>query len=87
MVGIGPGRTAVNEVKARREETDDSLPAAVTAGSAAIAARLRQAILDGKYVDGERLPAERNLAQHFEASRSTVREALRATVRTRSRSP
>ncbi len=67
----------MNEVRARREKTDSSLPAAVTAGSAAIAARLRQAILDGKYADGERLPAERNLAQHFEASRSTVREALR----------
>ncbi len=67
----------MNEVRARREKTDRSLPAAVTAGSAAIAARLRRAILDGKYADGERLPAERNLAQHFEASRSTVREALR----------
>ena len=67
----------MNEVKPRREEADDSLPAAVTVGSAAIAARLRQAILDGRYADGERLPAERDLAQHFEASRSTVREALR----------
>ena len=77
MVKFGPEGTSVNEVRARREKTDSSLPAAVTAGSAAIAARLRRAILDGKYADGERLPAERNLAQHFEASRSTVREALR----------
>jgi DNA-binding FadR family transcriptional regulator len=77
MVEIGSERTPVNEIEARREETDDSLPAAVTAGSSAIAARLRQAILDGKYADGERLPAERKLAQHFKASRSTVREALR----------
>ncbi len=77
MVGIGPERIEVSEAKTRREETDDSLPAAVTVGSAAIAARLRQAILDGKYADGERLPAERDLARHFDASRSTVREALR----------
>ena len=77
MVGIGPERKEVSEAKTRREETDDSLPAPVTAGSAAIAARLRQAILDGNYADGERLPAERDLAQHFEASRGTVREALR----------
>lgn len=56
---------------------DRVLPAPVTVGSAAIAARLRQAILDGKYADGERLPAERELAGHFAASRSTVREALR----------
>jgi DNA-binding FadR family transcriptional regulator len=59
-------------------DADDAiLPAAVTVGSAAIAARLRQAILDGRYADGERLPAERELATHFDASRSTVREALR----------
>jgi DNA-binding FadR family transcriptional regulator len=67
----------VNEAKTRPQETGDSLPAPVTVGSAAIAARLRQAILDGTYADGERLPAERDLAQHFEAARSTVREALR----------
>ncbi|MGF1608542.1 MAG: FadR/GntR family transcriptional regulator [Kiloniellales bacterium] len=53
------------------------LPATVSGGSAAIAARLRQAILDGNYAYGERLPAERDLAEHFGASRSTVREALR----------
>lgn len=53
------------------------LPASVSGGSAAIAARLRQAILDGSYACGERLPAERELAEHFSASRSTVREALR----------
>ncbi len=67
----------MNEAVGRQEVSDTSLPAAVTVGSAAIAARLRQAILDGKYADGERLPAERDLAQHFDASRSTVREALR----------
>ena len=43
----------MSEAKTRRAETDDSLPAAVTFGSAAIAARLRQAILDGKYADGD----------------------------------
>ncbi len=67
----------MSETKTRQQESDPSLPAPVTAGSVAIAARLRQAILDGTYTDGERLPAERDLAQHFEASRSTVREALR----------
>ncbi len=67
----------MNEVKTESEAPEEVLPAAVTVGSAAIAARLRQAILDGKYADGERLPAERDLAIHFEASRSTVREALR----------
>ncbi len=48
------------------------------AGTAvAIAARLREAIADGIYVDGERLPAERTLADAFSCSRTTVREALR----------
>ena len=63
--------------KTQSKAQKEALPAAVTVGSAAIATRLRQAILDGRYADGERLPAERDLARHFEASRSTVREALR----------
>ena len=53
------------------------LPASVAAGSAAIAARLQRAIMEGAYPYGTRLPAERELASHFGASRSTVREALR----------
>ena len=53
------------------------LPSKSPSGSAAIAARLQQAILDGTYKYGERLPAERELAIHFGASRSTVREALK----------
>jgi DNA-binding FadR family transcriptional regulator len=54
-----------------------SLPAIVGEGAAAISTRLRQAILDGTYAYGARLPAERELARHFSTSRSTVREALR----------
>jgi DNA-binding FadR family transcriptional regulator len=57
-------------------ETAQSAPAA-TSGSAAIAAQLRRAILGGAYDYRERLPSERELADHFTAARSTVREALR----------
>lgn len=53
------------------------LPSAAGAGAAAISTRLREAILGGRYVEGERLPAERELSEHFGSSRSTVREALR----------
>ena len=77
MVRIG----AIQAAQAMSEETGEAikerLPAAVASGSAAIAARLRQAILDGNYSYGERLPAERDLANHFGTSRNTVREALR----------
>ena len=59
------------------EQDRPGLPGTVTGGSAAIAVRLEQAILDGTYTFGARLPAERHLAGHFGASRSTVREALR----------
>jgi DNA-binding FadR family transcriptional regulator len=52
-------------------------PLAPAGGSAHIAAQLRRAILQGEYSYGERLQAERQLADHFNASRSTVREALR----------
>jgi len=46
-------------------------------GAAAIAAHLRRAIVDGQYVLGDRLPAERHLARALTSSRATVREALR----------
>ena len=58
-------------------ENKDSAPSAASSGSAAIATNLRRAILDGAYGYRERLPSERELAEHFGASRSTVREALR----------
>jgi len=45
-------------------------------GSAWIAGQLRQAIQDGVYAHGEKLPAERQLAEAFGTSRTTVRMAL-----------
>lgn len=41
-----------------------------------IAAYLRGAIVDGAYLYGDRLPAERRLAASLGASRATIREAL-----------
>ena len=41
-----------------------------------ITAHLREAILSGFYVNGDRLPAERELAQQFDTARSTVRKVL-----------
>jgi len=63
--------------RAAAEARSAELPASVGEGAAAIAARLRQAILEGTYTYGARLPAERDMAQHFSTSRSTIREALR----------
>lgn len=51
-------------------------------GAAEIATHLRQAILQGVYAHGERLPAERQLAAHFGASRGTARQALRELEKT-----
>jgi DNA-binding FadR family transcriptional regulator len=56
---------------------DAKLPRTTARGAAAIAAELHEAILKGAHAHGQRLPAERHLAEHFGASRSTVREALR----------
>lgn len=58
------------------DRRDVPLPGAGS-GAASIASLLRRAIMDGTYGYRERLPAERELAQHFGASRSTVREALK----------
>ncbi|HSY88428.1 MAG TPA: FadR/GntR family transcriptional regulator [Verrucomicrobiae bacterium] len=45
-------------------------------GSAWITAQLRQAIIEGGYAHGEKLPAERQLASAYGASRTTIRTAL-----------
>lgn len=45
-------------------------------GSSWITAQLRQAIQTGQYAHGDKLPAERQLAEAFGTSRTTVRAAL-----------
>ena len=73
MVAIGADRRH-NETS---PEDGAELPSASGLGATGIAARLREAILEGRYAFGERLPAERDLTTHFGASRGTIREALR----------
>ena len=41
-----------------------------------ITARLREAIRSGVYVNGDQLPAERELAERFDTARSTIRKVL-----------
>ncbi|MBN34572.1 MAG: hypothetical protein CMM46_07300 [Rhodospirillaceae bacterium] len=62
---------------ADQSDTLRNLPLPNSKSAAAIATQLRQAIMDGVYVDGERLPAERQLAVALSSSRTTVRVALR----------
>jgi len=45
-------------------------------GSTWVTTQLRRAILEGRYVHGEKLPAERQFAAAFGASRATIRTAL-----------
>jgi len=45
-------------------------------GSTWVTSQLRRAILEGRYVHGEKLPAERQFAVAFGASRATIRTAL-----------
>ena len=45
-------------------------------GSTWVTTQLRRAILEGHYVHGEKLPAERQFAAAFGASRATIRTAL-----------
>ncbi|MES1151271.1 MAG: GntR family transcriptional regulator, partial [Dongia sp.] len=53
-----------------------TVPVDSARGSAWIADQLRQAIVEGTYKFGQKLPAERQLAEAFNASRTTVRLAL-----------
>ncbi len=50
---------------------------ATTDLSAQIAKAIRDAIISGQLIVDERLPSEAELAEHFEVSRTTVREALK----------
>ncbi|MDP4156061.1 MAG: winged helix-turn-helix domain-containing protein, partial [Bacillota bacterium] len=43
-----------------------------------ITEKIKRNMLDGKYELGMRLPSERALAEEFQTSRATIREALRA---------
>jgi GntR family transcriptional regulator, transcriptional repressor for pyruvate dehydrogenase complex len=45
-----------------------------------VESQLREAILDGRFAQGNKLPPETELAQQFGVSRPTVREALGALV-------
>ena len=45
-------------------------------GSMWVTTQLRRAILEGRYAHGEKLPAERQFAAAFGASRATIRTAL-----------
>ena len=42
-----------------------------------VAEQLRDAILDGRFAAGRKLPPERELAQEFGVNRTSVREALK----------
>jgi GntR family transcriptional regulator, transcriptional repressor for pyruvate dehydrogenase complex len=42
-----------------------------------VAAQLRDAILDGRFGSGQRLPPERELAEEFQVNRTSVREAIK----------
>jgi len=42
-----------------------------------VADQLRDAILDGRYRAGEKLPPERELAEEFQVNRTSVREAIK----------
>lgn len=46
-------------------------------GSAQVAEGIGKAIIDGTYAVGEKLPLEAELAQQYNASRNTLREAMR----------
>lgn len=54
----------------------------VTRARAQVEQQIREAILSGQFVQGDKLPPETQLAEQFGVSRPTVREALGALVST-----
>lgn len=71
-------RTPTNRIDRAAEMAPRRAAPRHASTASGISARLRKAIVDGVYVQGERLPAERQLALDLATSRSTVREALGA---------
>jgi DNA-binding FadR family transcriptional regulator len=59
------------EVAMRKETTDGRVSETITR-------RIRKAITDGRLAPGEKLPAEREMAERLRASRVSVREAYRS---------
>jgi GntR family transcriptional repressor for pyruvate dehydrogenase complex len=56
---------------------NDVTPSATLSLPERLSVDLERMIVDGELVPGEKLPAERELAQHFGVSRVSIREALR----------
>lgn len=74
--GVGCTSVPPPDLPSNRAAADGRIIPDSTRGSAWITAQLRQAIVEGAYAHGEKLPAERQLAEAFGASRTTVRIAL-----------
>ncbi len=58
------------------EEKVLKIPTLTATTASDIALELRQAIYDGDFIDGQRLPPERQLSTHYNVSRTTVRQAI-----------
>ena len=65
------------EVRASSAANASSKGAGSPSVAERIAAELRDEILRGRYQAGDRLPSERDLAEHFGAHRGAIREALK----------
>lgn len=61
-----------------RFPVDPRSPPAAPRAFEAVAERLREDLAAGRFPTGDRLPAERALAERFGVSRNTLREALRS---------
>ncbi|MGH6932296.1 MAG: FadR/GntR family transcriptional regulator [Dongiaceae bacterium] len=76
MARIGGAKLGAAAASAVRANPDLRIISDPVRGSAWIAGQIRQAIQEGVYSHGEKLPAERQLADAFGTSRTTVRMAL-----------
>lgn len=70
--------TFVNFFASENPHMPEFTPLKQTRASDTVMKQLKDAIVTGKYIPGQKLPSERELTQAFQVSRVVVREAIRA---------
>jgi GntR family transcriptional regulator, transcriptional repressor for pyruvate dehydrogenase complex len=80
MACAGPGTSRKRRTRNGNLSVSEFKPINASATYEVVADAIRRAIMLGRFVPGEKLPRERELARQLSVSRATLREAIRILV-------